>query len=447
MLWFQKLLLQCAFLEVICFSFVYNTRNWAKIPTHVSALKGSCVVIPCLFNFSRFDEYAKDVLGMWQYENFGKYINHPNPLEVVSNFKGRTDLIGDLQKHNCTLKIDAVKVDDTGPFCFRFEVPEIDRASYINHMVLIHVKDSPDVPSINRLSDVKAGIDLAVTCSVPHTCPSNPPAITWSRTNATLTVHHKATGNAMWEVSSVLKFIPLASDHMNRLTCTAQYWGGQQANISVLLNVKYKPAILSESACTVDITGQVTCQCIVDSNPPPLIEWRVSDSILNESNTGLKSFSVNNSRGEQNTVTIGVLQGGVAFTANIFCSATNTLGKASLSFTRPMSDLFIYITISVVAAVLIIAIVAAVRRLRIKRSERKQQAPEIAFRNNYGNTQGDIANDIYQNAQLETKSGTPDGFTNDVYANVQAFKVVEDIYENVDANIGPYKDYRTNRHK
>ncbi|MGH0178655.1 UNVERIFIED_CONTAM: hypothetical protein FKN15_015696 [Acipenser sinensis] len=359
---------------------------------------------------------------MWQYENFGKYINHPNSLEVVSSFKGRTDLVGDLQKHNCSLKIDAVKVDDTGPFCFRFEVPGIDRASYLDHMVLIHVKDSPDVPSINRLSEVKAGVDLAVTCSVPHTCPSNPPAITWSRTNATLTVHHKATGNAMWEVSSVLKFIPLSSDHMNRLTCTAQYWGGQQANISVLLNVKfnteykesgvkegasidlqcasdsyppaslyhwysvisdqtlrlpqtrlqnvsrgsraffcssqnseglsnsttvklnveYKPAILSESACTVDITGQVTCQCIVDSNPPPLIEWRVSDSILNESNTGLTSFSVNNSRGEQNTVTIGVLQGRVAFTGNIFCSATNTQGKASLSFTRPMSGVVLF---------------------------------------------------------------------------------------------------------
>lgn len=134
---------------MICFSFVYNTGNWAKIPTNVSALKGSCVVIPCEFNFSRFDEYAKDVLGMWQYDNFGKYINHPSSSEVVSSFKGRTDLIGDLQKHNCSLKIDAVKVDDTGPFCFRFEVPGIDRASYLHHKVFIHVKGESLVISLN----------------------------------------------------------------------------------------------------------------------------------------------------------------------------------------------------------------------------------------------------------------------------------------------------------
>ncbi|XP_041081811.1 myelin-associated glycoprotein-like, partial [Polyodon spathula] len=374
MLSFQKLLLQCAFLEVICFPFDYGTGNQAQIPTNVSALKGSCVVIPCKFTFSHFEKYAKLVHGMWQYNNFGRYINHPDSSQVVNTFKGRTYLIGDLQKHDCSLKIDAVKVDDIGPFCFRFEVPGIDQASYLKHIVFINVKDSPDEPSINRLSEVKAGVDLAVTCSVPHTCPSNPPVITWSRTNATSTVHHKATGNGIWDVSSILKFIPLASDHTTRLTCIAQFWGGKQANISVLLNVKYKPTIASESACTVDIKGQVTCHCIVDSNPPPEIEWRVSDSDLNESTTGLKSFSISNSRGEQDAVTIGVLQGRMAFTGQVSCTATNTQGNASLSFTRPMSDVYIYIAISAVAAVLIVAIVAAVSWLRIKRNEKIKQA-------------------------------------------------------------------------
>ncbi|RXM28755.1 Sialic acid-binding Ig-like lectin 5 [Acipenser ruthenus] len=362
---------------------------------------------------------------MWHFGNW-EYVSHPDSSKVVTRFKKRTALIGDLQKHDCSLKIDEVKVDDTGPFCFRFDVPGIVKGSYFKHEVLIHITDSPDVPSINCLPELKAGVDLAVTCSVPHTCLTNPPIITWSYTNGTFAVYHNKTGNGAWQVYSVLKFIPLASDHKSRLTCTAKYWGGKQADASVLLNVtyrpknvnieykesrvkegasidlrcasdsyppassyqwynvigdqtlrlpqtsatiyvqnvsrksraffctsqnsegltnsttvrlnvEYKPEILSESACTLDITGQLTCQCIVDSIPPPEIEWRISGSNLNESNTGLKSFSINNSRGQQNTVT-KVLQGWVPFTGILSCSATNTQGKASMSFKRPMSD-------------------------------------------------------------------------------------------------------------
>ncbi|MBN3274015.1 SIGL5 protein, partial [Polyodon spathula] len=410
--------------SVICFTFAYNADYTIKLPTSMTALKGSCVVIPCEFSIPDYDKYAESIIGMWHFDNW-EYINHPDSSQVVTRFKGRTDLIGDLQKHDCSLKIDEVKVDDTGPFCFRFEVPRNIKASYVNHMVLIHITDSPDAPSINCLPELKAGVAVTVTCSVPHTCPTNPPNIIWSYTNAFFTVYHNKTGNGAWQVYSVLKFVPLASDHKSRLTCTAKYWGGKQADISVLLNVtyrpknvnieykesrikegasvgllcasdsyppasryqwynvirdqtlrlpqtsatiyvqnvsrktgtffctsqntegftnsttvrlnvEYKPEILSESACTVDITGQLTCQCIVDSNPPPEIEWRVSGSILSESNTGLNSFFINNTRGQQNTVT-KVLQGWVPFTGNLSCSATNTQGKASMSFTRPKS--------------------------------------------------------------------------------------------------------------
>lgn len=504
MLCFQKLLLQCVFLEVICLNDDYKII----LPTSISALKGSCVVIPCEFSIPDHEKYAESILGMWHSDNW-EYVSHPDSSKVVTRFKKRTALIGDLQKHDCSLKIDEVKVDDIGPFCFRFDVPGIVKGSYLKHVVLMHITDSPDVPSINCLPELKAGVDLAVTCSVPHTCLTNPPNITWSYTKGTFTVYHNKTGNGAWQVYSVLKFIPLASDHKSRLTCTAKYWGGKQADAAVLLNVtyrpknvnieykesrvkegasidlrcasdsyppassyqwynvigdqtlrlpqtsatiyvqnvsrksraffctsqnsegltnsttvrlnvEYKPEILSESACTLDITGQLTCQCIVDSNPPPEIEWSVSGSNLNESNTGLKSFSINNSRGQQNTVT-KVLQGWVPFTGNLSCSATNTQGKASMSFKRPMSDLYIYIAIAV-AAILIIAIGAGLCRLRVKRNERKKDDPKIAFVNNY------------EQPKPERKTETQDDVMNDIYENVQAIEVDEDIYVNVNAN-------------
>ena len=109
------------------------------MPSQISALLGSCVVVPCSFNYPEPEKKSSEVTGIWAKETLEK-IYHPDRSLVLQDFKERTQLVGDFQVKNCSLRIDPLRQSDTGPFHFRVEIKDIDKYSYLDNAVSIDIK-------------------------------------------------------------------------------------------------------------------------------------------------------------------------------------------------------------------------------------------------------------------------------------------------------------------
>lgn len=99
-------------------------------------LPGSCVVIPCSFNFPNPQKDLTVFTGKWM-DSRNKLIYHSDNSEVMQEYQNRTKLLGDLSQKNCSLEIDPLKPHDHGPFHFRIEIPTLDSYSYNHNKVSI----------------------------------------------------------------------------------------------------------------------------------------------------------------------------------------------------------------------------------------------------------------------------------------------------------------------
>uniref|UniRef100_A0AAY4ESU7 Ig-like domain-containing protein n=1 Tax=Denticeps clupeoides TaxID=299321 RepID=A0AAY4ESU7_9TELE len=212
------LLLTCALL--IC---VKETSWSAEIPETVSGLLGSCIVIPCSFTYPTHNLKTSEIIAIWHTDS-RENIYHPEKSKVDAKYKGRTRLLGDLSHRNCSLKIEPLKRSDKGPYTFRVEIEDKDKYSFKNSRVSITIK-------------VQSGEVAQATCSVSHSCPANPPIITWSHSGATVT-HSEHLTNGEWRMTSSLTFTPTRADHKVRLYCTASYSGGKKVRTYQTLLVK-----------------------------------------------------------------------------------------------------------------------------------------------------------------------------------------------------------------
>ncbi|XP_053543544.1 uncharacterized protein LOC108277733 isoform X2 [Ictalurus punctatus] len=209
----------------------------ANVAPRISALTGSCVVIPCTFQTG--DKFIPRLRGLW-YTNEGKYVYHTGQSNVMDNFKGRTKLLGNPDDKNCTLEIDNVQAHDNGPFCFHAEKGN-DKYSFNHSCVFIIMKASPDRPVISALAlpeEMEPGKRFTINCSVNHTCSSHPPTITWNVPAAREVVSHVERSAGKWETTSTITFIPTGYEEVENLICRASFRKGKYEESSTLLSVK-----------------------------------------------------------------------------------------------------------------------------------------------------------------------------------------------------------------
>lgn len=113
-----------------------ETKHWAiNVPSSVKGLTGSCVVIPCSFDFP---DSKNDLVftGMWQ-DSCDHPIYHSVESKIMQTYWNRTELLGNLAQKNCSLKIDPLNDSDRGPFHFRVEIENLDKYSYRHYKVSI----------------------------------------------------------------------------------------------------------------------------------------------------------------------------------------------------------------------------------------------------------------------------------------------------------------------
>uniref|UniRef100_A0A3Q4GHY5 Ig-like domain-containing protein n=1 Tax=Neolamprologus brichardi TaxID=32507 RepID=A0A3Q4GHY5_NEOBR len=189
------------------------SSSWtAAVPSSVKGLLGSCVVIPCSYNYPEPSKSPQTFTGIWYNDN-DQVVCHSDASQTLDQFRNRTKLLGDLSKKNCSLMIDDLQQSDGGTFYFRIEITDYDKYSYKNNKVSISVKE------------VKEGENMSVSCSVFHSCPTYPPSFIWSHSGE----QHDQTQQlheGQWNSTSTLTFHPNRSDPNKPLKCKITYHRG-----------------------------------------------------------------------------------------------------------------------------------------------------------------------------------------------------------------------------
>ncbi|XP_029133808.2 sialic acid-binding Ig-like lectin 14 [Labrus bergylta] len=228
----MELKLGISFLSLlVILHFESSHGQWAAIvPPKISAVQGSCVVIPCSYTYPK--RASKEILnrwiGFWKKKATIISTNLPK-WKLPTKYRKRTLFLGNLQTHNCTMMLDGVRRTDTGPFYFRIELPQYGRSySYTKNDVTIDVMSNPPVPSLS----VQVRDKITASCSVSHSCPSYPPQFIWSHPGI-VTLRSKKLNMWEWETVSTVTLKPLPIDFNKNLTCTVKYRGGKQARNSV----------------------------------------------------------------------------------------------------------------------------------------------------------------------------------------------------------------------
>lgn len=67
------------------------------------------------------------------------------------------------------------------------------------------------------------GVSVPVVCTIKYTCVKTPPQLMWSYSKGSINAIHEPEQGGVWEVKSVLTFIPASEDHSQTLQCRALY--------------------------------------------------------------------------------------------------------------------------------------------------------------------------------------------------------------------------------
>ncbi|XP_028281303.1 sialic acid-binding Ig-like lectin 13 isoform X4 [Parambassis ranga] len=360
----------------LCFTGI-QTSDWTvEVPSTVKGLLGSCVVIPCSYNYPSPQKTLTKFTGIWVDESKNN-IYHPDVSRMQQKYSSRTEL-GDVSHKNCSLKIDPLQQTDHGSFYFRIEIANFDNFSFANKKVTLQIIDQPDPVKFSMKEEIKAGETVSASCSASHSCPASPPAFNWSHPGEKR-IQTKNLTNGQWEVTSTLTFRSANTDHNKLIECIVTYNGGQPLKTSKVLQIKYAPDIKNISSCSVE-GDTVKCLCIVESNPS------------SKANTGSFKF--------------------------VHCLANNTQGKASLTLHLPADNKMQNILIAIGAAVFLVLLLITVGIVKKCRRRSETQSPPT----NMSTLKSEVASTYNTTIRKEKKEDVwcPDMYANDpVYGNVQ----------------------------
>uniref|UniRef100_A0A3B4FME7 Ig-like domain-containing protein n=1 Tax=Pundamilia nyererei TaxID=303518 RepID=A0A3B4FME7_9CICH len=231
--------------ERMC-NFLFFTQTEASswtiaVPSSVKGLLGSCVVIPCSYNYP--NAKVQTFTGIWTNDG-NQVIYHPTESKMLEQYRRRTKLLGDVSKSNCSLMIENLQQNDGGPFHFRIELGGYNSFSYLNKKVSISMIREPNAIDFSAHEDIKEGQPVSASCSVFHSCPTYPPAFHWSHSGEQ---HFQAQKlhDGQWKATSILMFRSNRTDHNKLLQCRVTYHGGKHQETSKTLKVKCKCAFLN----------------------------------------------------------------------------------------------------------------------------------------------------------------------------------------------------------
>lgn len=122
--------------------------HWgAWMPSSISAFEGTCVSIPCRFDFP--DELRPAVVhGVWYFnspypKNYPPVVFKSRTQVVHESFQGRSRLLGALGLRNCTLLLSNLSPELGGKYYFRGDLGGYNQYTFSEHSVLDIISEFP----------------------------------------------------------------------------------------------------------------------------------------------------------------------------------------------------------------------------------------------------------------------------------------------------------------
>uniref|UniRef100_A0A668AT26 Immunoglobulin V-set domain-containing protein n=1 Tax=Myripristis murdjan TaxID=586833 RepID=A0A668AT26_9TELE len=226
------------FIQVLWSVFAEGNKWKVTLPSRLSALTGSCLVVPCSFTHpsSHTPHSASWYLYSKMPSRYPLVYSSTRPEAVEAHFRGRTKLLGNVTHGTCTLLITEVTAQHNGEAIY----PWIDNVGFkfYHTVVTLDVSETAAKPVMTISGELVEGHGVTVSCEVRHSCPLAPPTLSFERHGGEATVNSTEEGDGRWRLLSTITFIATAEDHGRPVGCKVTFPGGQKATTDLVLHVK-----------------------------------------------------------------------------------------------------------------------------------------------------------------------------------------------------------------
>ncbi|XP_029959554.1 uncharacterized protein LOC115397408 [Salarias fasciatus] len=274
----------CHFIFCLCIlgGLFHCSHAWeVQLPNHINGLLGSCLVIPCSFNYYQYPPERPDRVVWYQYVNRGYPLVYDNwyPNDVISAFRGKTYVYTSWAGKTCKLKIEPVTWAHHRQRIYPWVDPEnVGKSTYrfYDKTVTINVEATPNTPDISIFGEMKVGRSVTVQCSVHHTCSTKPPSISLNIPLKNHRLDH--TYGSDGQTTTTLRTTLLIERDHQTVTCTAQHYGGITATGFYTLSAECSVSQLTISPSSTEFLEgyESKVSCIASYTCPkhnPTLRW------------------------------------------------------------------------------------------------------------------------------------------------------------------------------
>ncbi|XP_045384967.1 sialoadhesin isoform X3 [Lemur catta] len=251
-------------------------------PQEVPGVKGSCLLIPCVFSFPADVQLPDGITAIWYYDYWGKrqvVVHTGDPKLVEARFRDRAQLLGHPEHKVCNLLLRDLQPEDSGSYNFRFEISESNRWSDTKG-TSVTVTEKPRVPTITSPAELLEGTQVDFNCSTPYACQPEQISLQWQGQDATRSVTSSLQNLEPTGITHVetLHMALSWQDHGRTLRCQLSV-ADHRTQDEIHLQVQYAPRgveiFLSPSGRHILPGDLVTLTCQVNSSYPRVssVKW------------------------------------------------------------------------------------------------------------------------------------------------------------------------------
>ncbi|XP_078530666.1 sialoadhesin-like isoform X2 [Lissotriton helveticus] len=220
------------------------------------------------------------ITPIWYQDNNGQkvVVYHSTSTEIGGRFQGRTELLGDLTKKNCTLLITNVAKEDAGNYAFRFEIDNINR--WLDKKgVAVTVTDDPVSPEIIVPANITDGSSITLNCITPYFCPDNSTSLQWTHgvpEGAFISTEIQLYTSAVLTRQSLHTTVSWR-DNQKTLRCEVSV-GNSRAVMDATLNVKHAPkgteVVINPNTVNIKEGDSASMACTTNSSYPGITSYK-----------------------------------------------------------------------------------------------------------------------------------------------------------------------------
>ncbi|XP_067305623.1 B-cell receptor CD22 [Pseudorasbora parva] len=299
-------------------------------PGRVSALEGSCLVLPCSFSpvptaermevrLTRPRASFSMMLRPTVFSSHREEAIHPD-------FRDRTSLAGNLSSGDCSISISGIRKEDQNTY--ELQMRELGQRSWPGGTkIIVNVTDTPEPPEITDPGPVKEGQRVMLNCSVRLSCPSERPRLLWKWERGDQggsSVHGDTElqldpGQFPVMRTSLSFTVP---QHSNpRVRCEVEYLKKRRSSATreILVHFPPKDVCIQVFTTSVRVGGNALLSCSCKADPPVFeYQWSMVQSgetvIIPKRTPTIRIYNVTRDTRAQ-------------------CTATNRLGRGTSSLT------------------------------------------------------------------------------------------------------------------